>query len=128
MTSLVHVQTKHILAREVVAASTFFSRTKGLMGLRDLPSSRCLWIVPCSGIHTFFMKFAIDVIFVNKQLKITAVIKNIAPWWLAYPPWFSKTHSVFEFKSPALKNFSLSVRDQLAVEKARFVSAPKRGA
>ena len=86
------------------------------MGKKDLPLADTLWIVPCKGgIHTYFMRFPIDVIFVNQTLEITNVYQNIRPWKIVDPflSLFSKTYSVFEFKSPALKNFHLQKGDQL---------------
>ncbi|MDE0118466.1 MAG: DUF192 domain-containing protein [Bdellovibrionales bacterium] len=116
MSSLINKKTNQILAQNVVTAHRFFSRVKGLMGKEDFPSSSAFWILPCTGgIHTFFMKFSIDVIFVNPSLKITAVFKNIAPWKIVHPGLFSKTYSVFELKSPALETSQLQTGDQLYV-------------
>lgn len=116
---LLHEATKQVLAQKVQTASSFFTRLKGLVGTSDLKPSQALWIVPCSGIHTWFMKFPIDVIFVTKTLKLVAVFENIAPYRMVHPPWFCGTHSVFEFKTPALKQFKLKARDQL-----RLVPSP----
>lgn len=50
---------------KVDVADTFFTRLRGLMG--KSPIERPLWIVPCADIHTFFMKEAIDVLFLSKE-------------------------------------------------------------
>lgn len=121
MTHLINKKTNQVLARNVVSVHSFFLRMKGLMGQTDFPSSSAFWITPCKGgIHTFFMKFPIDVIFVNRSLCITRVFKNIKPWKIVYPSFsaclmFSKTHSVFEFKTPALNQYYLQKGDQLYV-------------
>ena len=117
MPSLINKKTDQVLANNVIILHSFFSRVKGLMGKKDLPPSTAFWILPCiGGIHTLFMRFPIDVIFVNYSLKITAVFTNIAPWkTVVHPGLFSKTYSVFELKSPALEKIQLQKGDQLYV-------------
>ncbi len=56
---------------EADVADTFFARFRGLMG--KSPIERPLWIVPCADIHTFFMKEAIDVMFLSKEGKVLRV-------------------------------------------------------
>jgi uncharacterized membrane protein (UPF0127 family) len=56
---------------EADVADTFFSRFRGLMG--KSPIERPLWILPCADIHTFFMKEAIDVVFLSKEGKVLRV-------------------------------------------------------
>ena len=119
---LMHQDSRQVLARRVQVAGSLLTRMRGLTCTSDLKPDATLWIVPCSGIHTWFMKFPIDVIFVTKTLRLTAVFENIAPYRLVYPPWFSGTHSVFEFKTPALKQFKLKVRDQL-----QLIPPPAKG-
>ena len=115
MNRLIHKN--ETLAEKVITARSFFARVKGLMGKADLSPSTAFWILPCKGgIHTFFMKFSIDVIFVNRALKITRIFKNITPGKIVYPfSLFSNTHSVFEFQSPALEKHILQKGDQLYV-------------
>ena len=119
---LLHEATGQVLAHRVHTASSLFTRMRGLIGTSDLKPCEALWIVPCRGIHTWFMKFPIDVVFVTKTLQLVAVFENTRPFRLAHPPWFSGTYSVFEFKTPALKQFRLKARDQL-----RLVPPPAKG-
>ena len=116
MAFLINKTTNETLAQNVITAHKYFSRLKGLMGEKDFPMTNTLWLLPCkSGIHTFFMNFAIDIIYVNRSLAVTQIFKNIRPWRVVYPSLFSKSHSVFEFKTPALKDFHLKQGDQLHV-------------
>ena len=79
-------QTKNsILAEEVFLADTSLKRLKGLLGKKLLPSGQALIIRPCSSVHTFFMRFAIDVIFVNKQDQIIRVIPDLKPFSMTRP-------------------------------------------
>lgn len=61
-------------------ADSFFRRFFGLMGRSPLPPKRGLLLTPCNGIHTLFMGFPIDVIFLDKDLRILKIAENLSPW------------------------------------------------
>ncbi|MBT7608754.1 MAG: DUF192 domain-containing protein [Bacteriovoracaceae bacterium] len=69
-----------VIAEKVKMADTIYLRTVGLMFSKSLDGFDCLWIRPCKSIHTCFMKYPIDVMFLDKKLKIVKIIKNIKPW------------------------------------------------
>ena len=116
MLHLINKTSNQILAQNVIEAKTFFSRVVGLMGKKDLPSSSALWIKPCwGGVHTCFMRFPLDLIFVTKSLQVSAIFQNVLPWRMISPSLFSKTHSVFELKTPALKEHHIQIGEQLYV-------------
>jgi uncharacterized protein len=71
---------EQVIAEKVKMADTIYLRTVGLMFSKSLDGFDCLWIKPCSSIHTFFMRYPIDVIFLDKNLKVVKIIKNIKPW------------------------------------------------
>lgn len=84
-----------VVATQVVEAKSYWSRLVGLMGRKELAKSHALWLAPCDGgIHTFFMRFAIDCIFVDENLKVRRVVRNLKPWRLVLP--ISQVHGVFE--------------------------------
>src|SRR5690606_20119829 len=58
------------VANRIEVATTFFSRLKGLLGRNSLGAGESLRIDSCSSIHTFFMRFAIDALFVDKSLTV----------------------------------------------------------
>jgi len=64
---------------------------KGLLGKKELPQGEALWIKPCFSVHTFFMKFPIDVIFLNKKTQVIAAVRNLKPNRMTrlYPQSFS---------------------------------------
>jgi uncharacterized membrane protein (UPF0127 family) len=64
-------------------ADTFLSRLRGLLGRRELPRGEGLLISPTSSVHTFFMRFAIDVVFLDKSLRVVGVSAHVRPWKLA---------------------------------------------
>ena len=77
----------NILFENLVKADSVVSRTVGLLGKSHLPQEEALWITRCNAIHTFFMKFAIDCVFVDKKGKIQKIYHNVKPWRLAGPVW-----------------------------------------
>ena len=68
------------LARRVELADTFFSRLQGLMFRRQLPPGEALLLEPCPQIHTCFMCFAIDVVFLDAHNRVVAVLEELKPW------------------------------------------------
>ncbi|MFZ6754769.1 DUF192 domain-containing protein [Undibacterium sp. Dicai25W] len=64
-------------------ADTFLSRLRGLLGRRDLSEKQALLLVPCSDVHTAFMRFSIDVVFINYDGVITKIVHDLRPWRMA---------------------------------------------
>ncbi len=73
-------RTGNVIAQQVVFARTFYSRLKGLMGRPNLPQGEALLLDPCPQIHTCFMRFDIDVVFVDRSGQAVAVLEQIKPW------------------------------------------------
>ncbi len=101
------------IALHVLKADDAQSRSKGLLGRASMGGDEGLWIVPCPMIHTFFMQFSIDVLFLDRQLQVRRVMEGLKPWRLS--PWVFSAHSVLELAGGSLKG-SVSVGDQLAIE------------
>jgi uncharacterized membrane protein (UPF0127 family) len=64
-------------------ADTFFPRLRGLLGRRGLAPGEGLLLRPCSSIHTMFMRFAVDAVFLDRELRVVHVVPNLRPWRLA---------------------------------------------
>ena len=67
------------LADNVTVADSLFTRMKGLLGKADIKTGEALWIRPCTSIQTFFMRFPIDVVFLNKRKQVVAFKRNVQP-------------------------------------------------
>ena len=89
-----------ILVPDVKIAKDFFSRAKGLIGTSHLSPDQGLWLWSCNSIHTFFMRYPIDCIFVDTDLKVKAVFLEVVPWRVIWP--VKGAHSVFELLAGAL--------------------------
>ena len=110
---LVNQSQNQTLATHVLKASSFFQRAKGLLGREFLEEGTTMHIKDCSSIHTFFMKFAIDVIFVDRNHRVTSVYLNVKPWRLVVP--FFGAQSVYEFAAGAIAPGTVQKGDQLHV-------------
>jgi hypothetical protein len=90
-----------LVADKVELADDYASRQRGLLGRDSLGRGEGLWIVPCPMIHTFFMRFSIDVVFLDRALRAVRVIEDIPPWRLS--PWVWRARSVLELPGGSLK-------------------------
>lgn len=77
---LVHQGTGAVLASRVERAATIQSRLIGLLGRDALPDGEALVLEPCTSIHTFFMRFAIDVAFLDGDGRVLRAIPSLRPW------------------------------------------------
>ena len=84
----------------------------GLMGKPHLPSGEGLVIKPCSSIHTHFMRFPIDVIYVNKENVVVGVDRELKPW--RFGRFYKKVHYVIEL--PAGAAASCNPGDAIAIQ------------
>ena len=63
-------------------AETFAQRAVGLIGRRNLPPGTGMLITRCNCVHTFFMRFPIDVTFLDRHGKVIRLVRNVRPWRL----------------------------------------------
>ena len=61
-------------------ADRMLSRMKGLLGRKDLPTGEGILIRPAPSIHTFFMRFPIDVVFLSRQGEVLKIAEHVPPW------------------------------------------------
>ena len=73
-------RTQETIASQVELANTFWARLKGLMFRRTLAAGKALLLEPCPQIHTCFMRFSIDVVFLDKNNHVVAVLEPLKPW------------------------------------------------
>lgn len=86
-----------VIAHDIKMAENMTSRILGLMFSKDLPNCDGLLISPCNSIHTFFMNYSIDVLFLSKDFKCVKVIYDLAPWKMTWM-YFRASH-VLEMKA-----------------------------
>ena len=69
-----------MVAHHVEVADSILSRFRGLMFRDHLPEGHGLALRPCNSIHMFFMRFALDVLFLDRQRRVKKVMLNLKPW------------------------------------------------
>ena len=100
-----------VLADKAVIADTLFTRMKGLLGRAGLARGEALVIRPCNSIHAFFMRFTIDVLFLDRQNKVIATLNNLLPWRVS--PVYWKGYSVVELPSGVIQKSETAVGDEI---------------
>ena len=83
----------NFIAQNVQKADTYRTRFIGLLNRKSISSEEALIITRCNSIHMFFMKFAIDVIFVSKSDRVVGLVKNIPPFGLS-PVFFKASYCI----------------------------------
>ncbi len=78
--SLVNERTGLVVAAELELASDSRSRNRGLLGRSSLGADSAMIIAPCNAIHMFFMRFTIDLVFVDRQGRVLKVYRSVRPW------------------------------------------------
>ena len=73
-----------VVCERCVVADNFLTRLRGLLGRRELPRDEGLLINPTSSIHTWFMRFPIDVVFLDRDLGVVGVAADVRPWRLRW--------------------------------------------
>lgn len=102
-----------VVGSRIEVADTFVMRLVGLLGRRWLHADSGLLIQPSSGVHTFGMRFPIDVVALDRNFRVLAVWPNLRPWRTSNVNW--KTHAVLELSGGHLRNCPIEAGDQLEV-------------
>jgi uncharacterized protein len=97
---IVNLTRQAVLAHYVEAADHSAARRKGLLGRDVLPGGEGLWIVPCESVHTFFMKFPIDLVYLDRNKKVKKVRSSVPPWRVSA---CLSAHSIIELASGTIK-------------------------
>jgi len=103
-----------VVADKVELAASWTSRLKGLLGRDGLAEGEGLHIVPCNSIHMFFMRFSIDVAFLDAEGKVVRAVHAIKPW-RATKVYF-EAHSALELPAGTLVRTGVHEGDVLRMD------------
>ena len=109
---LVNARSDETIASEVELALTRTDRRHGLLGRTTFDLAAALVISPCWSIHTAFMKFAIDVVFVDRSGRAIRIVRNLPPWRIAVA---ARAHAVIELPAGSLRTRDVRVGDELCL-------------
>ena len=101
-----------VLGVSIAVADTSAARRRGLLKRNHLAEGEGLWIVPCEAIHTFRMRFPIDVVFLGKDKRVTKVVSRLKPSRVALS-W--RARSVLELPAGVAEQTRTEIGDLLEV-------------
>jgi uncharacterized membrane protein (UPF0127 family) len=107
---LVNARSDETIASEVELALSRTDRRRGLLGRTTFDSAAALVISPCWSIHTAFMKFAIDAVFVDRNGRAIRIVRNLGPWRIAVA---ARAHAVIELPAGSLAGQGLRIGDEI---------------
>ncbi len=111
---IINLTKNTVLAEDARMVDTFFRRIKGLLGRKDFRPREALIIKPCNSIHTFFMHFPIDVLFVDRHNRVIKTITALKPSRLT-GIYFNATFAI-ELPGGTVESTSTSKADTLTIE------------
>ena len=114
MRVFVRNQTRNaVLGDAVDVADTSAKRRAGLLKHTRLEPGDGLWIIPCESVHTFFMKFPIDLVYLDKKKKVRKVRKAVPAWRLSA---CLTAHSILELPAGTAEKTGTQKGDELSIE------------
>ncbi len=116
MVLIINTTKNAVIARKGLVADTFLARMTGLLNKKSLLRDEALVITKCQSIHMFFMRFAIDAIFVSKDNVIVGLVKTIKPFRLS--PIFFRASYVIEVPAGTIVQTEASLGDKIKIEAA----------
>jgi uncharacterized membrane protein (UPF0127 family) len=108
-----------VLAACMEVADNAAKRNKGLLGRERLAPGEGLWILPCAAVHTFWMRFSIDLVYLDRKRRIRKLVNAVPPWRLSACLW---AHSVLELPSGTIRATQTQPGDTL-----EFLEVPLPG-
>jgi len=105
-----------ILIAAVEVADSFSQRSRGLLGRNGLAPGTALWLKPCGCIHTFGMRFPLDLLFLDRQGVVVRWVRAVAPGRMVFGGW--RAHSVLEMEAGWLTSERIRPGDRLTEDSA----------
>ena len=103
-----------VLAEDVRVARSWWARLRGLMLSPPMPRGQGLLIERCRSIHTHFMRFAMDALFLDEEGSAVAVVKEMRPWRIGR--YYRGARDVLELPAGVLSATATQVGDRIRLE------------
>lgn len=113
------------VASKVRIAANIFQRFKGLLGTSSLSNEEGLWIPKCQGIHTFGMRYSLDIVFLDHRFHILKIIEDMKPGRMSDVR--LDACGVLELPAGKVKKSRLHVGDQLLLQKEEAANLDDTG-
>jgi uncharacterized protein len=99
-----------VVCERCVLAETMLARMRGLLGRRELPVGEGILLRPASSVHTAFMRFPIDVVFLDREGTVLKIASELRPWRTAAR---RKAHAVVELPAGEAVRHGVEVGERL---------------
>jgi uncharacterized membrane protein (UPF0127 family) len=109
---LTNARSRTVIARDVEVAVTRAARRKGLLKRTSLSPDTALVLAPCFAVHTAFMRFPIDVVFVDRAGYVRHIVRDLRPWRIAAS---RGAYATIEFAAGVADSLDLQVGDRLCL-------------
>jgi uncharacterized membrane protein (UPF0127 family) len=103
-----------VLATRATLADSYVARLFGLMGRKGVAEGGGLLLTKSASIHSFFMRFRFDAVFLDKQGRVTKVVPSMRQWWIAFGGHGAK--DVIELPAGAAASTQTQSGDQIVFE------------
>ena len=99
-----------VACERCILARSMFARMRGLLGRRSLAPEEGMMLRPASSVHTWFMRFPIDVVFLNRNLTVLRIVPALRPWRAA---WRWRASAVLELAAGESERRGIRAGDSL---------------
>ncbi len=103
-----------LVAGNVTVADGFGTRLIGLMGRTRLDPDEGLWLLPCNGVHMFFMRTPLDIAYLDRQHRVVLCVPEMREWRVKLLP-VRRAHSALELAPGTLRRHGVREGDQLSI-------------
>jgi len=110
--TLTNARSRQVIARDVELALTRSARRQGLLNRPSLPLETAILLAPCFMVHTAFMQFPIDIVFVDRRGYVRHMLRDVGPWRLAASP---RAYATIELPAGTLEKHDVVVGDRLCL-------------
>jgi len=111
-TGVIYNETRQTVAAErAESATTYWARLIGLMGRTVLEPGQALWLSPCNSVHMFFMRFTLDVVFLDKNNVVVGLVERLPVWHVSKIFW--QAHTAIELPAGQIQQIGVHVGDKL---------------
>jgi len=116
MVTVRNLTRQRLLADRAAQANTFWTRFRGLLGRDRLESGEGLVIEPCNSVHMFGMRFALDVLHLDKNGTIVRILPELRPGRVGPLVW--RSHTVVELPAGTVEASGTQLGDQIQIDTA----------
>lgn len=96
---------------KISRADNILSKGIGLIGWKDFGGKNGLLLTNTNSIHTFFVRFPLDLVFLDKNMKVIKLVKNLKPFRISPIVW--KAQHVLEMPSGSIEKYSINLKDSI---------------